>query len=182
MAEVEALKEQFKAIGIVPENHNNEVWERFKEVNRKFNQAKNTYYKELKRSQMSNLEKKTALVERAEALKDSTDWAETAAELKSLQTQWKEIGHVPRQKSDDLWARFRAACNHFFENMSAQRKNGDAQMQANLEQKEQLLAQAEAFVPGEDPISRPSRRSLLLGVPPVACPIRPDASRTNSMH
>lgn len=151
MAEVEALKEQFKAIGIVPENHNNEVWERFKEVNRKFNQAKNTYYKELKRSQMSNLEKKTALVERAEALKDSTDWAETAAELKSLQAQWKEIGHVPRQKSDDLWARFRAACNHFFENMSAQRKNGDAQMQANLEQKEQLLAQAEAFVPGEDP-------------------------------
>ncbi len=151
MAEVEALKEQFKAIGIVPENRNSEIWDRFKEVNRKFNQAKNAYYKELKRSQMSNLEKKTRLVEQAEALKDSTDWTETAAALKSLQAQWKEIGHVPRQKSDDLWARFRAACNYFFENMGAQRKNGDAQMQANLEQKEQLLAQAEAFAPGEDP-------------------------------
>ena len=151
MAEVEALKEQFKAIGIVPENRNSEIWDRFKEVNRKFNQAKNAYYKELKRSQMSNLEKKTRLVEQAEALKDSTDWTETAATLKSLQAQWKEIGHVPRQKSDDLWARFRAACNYFFENMGAQRKNGDAQMQANLEQKEQLLAQAEAFAPGEDP-------------------------------
>ncbi len=151
MAEVETLKEQFKAIGVVSESRNNEVWERFKEVNRKFNQAKNTYYKELKRSQMSNLEKKTHLVEQAEALKDSTDWTETAAALKSLQAQWKEIGHVPRQKSDDLWARFRAACNHFFENMGAQRKNGDAQMQANLAQKEQLLAQAEAFAPGEDP-------------------------------
>ena len=150
MAEVEKLKDEFKTIGVVPENRNAEVWERFKEVNRLFNQAKNAYYKDLKRSQLSNLEKKTRLVERAESIKDSTDWTATAAELKALQAQWKAIGHVPRQKSDDLWARFRAACNHFFENMTAQRKNGDAQSQANLAQKEQLLAQAEAFTLSEE--------------------------------
>lgn len=151
MAEVETLKNEFKATGPVPENKNSEIWERFKEVNRAFNQAKNNYYKELKRNQVTNLEKKLALVERAEELKDSTDWNATSSELKTLQKQWKEIGHVPRQKSDDLWKRFRAACNFFFENMSGQRKSGDVQSQANLKEKEQLLPEVEAFKISDDP-------------------------------
>ena len=151
MAEVETLKNEFKATGPVPENKNTEIWERFKEVNRAFNQAKNNYYKELKRNQVSNLEKKLALVEKAEELKDSTDWNATSTALKDLQKQWKEIGHVPRQKSDDLWKRFRAACNFFFENMSGQRKSGDVQSQANLKEKELLLPQIEAFEISEDP-------------------------------
>ncbi len=151
MNEVESLKNEFKALGPVPENKNAEIWERFKDVNRAFNQAKNNYYKELKRNQISNLEKKLALVERAEELKDSTDWSTTSSELKSLQKQWKEIGHVPRQKSDELWKRFRAACNFFFENMAGQRKSGDAQSQANLKEKELLLPEVEAFTISEDP-------------------------------
>lgn len=151
MAEVEILKNEFKTTGPVPENKNSEIWERFKEVNRAFNQAKNNYYKELKRNQVSNLEKKLALVERAEELKASTDWNATSSELKALQKQWKEIGHVPRQKSDDLWKRFRAACNFFFENMSGQRKSGDAQSQANLKEKELLLPEVEAFAISGDP-------------------------------
>lgn len=151
MAEIETLKSEFRTLGPVPENKNAEIWERFKEVNRAFNQAKNNYYKELKRNQVSNLEKKLALVERAEELKDSTDWSTTSSELKSLQKQWKEIGHVPRQKSDELWKRFRAACNFFFENMSGQRKSGDAQSQANLKEKELLLPEVESFTISEDP-------------------------------
>ena len=81
MNEVESLKNEFKALGPVPENKNSEIWVRFKEVNRAFNQAKNNYYKELKRNQVSNLEKKLSLVERAEELKDSTDWSATSSEL-----------------------------------------------------------------------------------------------------
>lgn len=152
MAEVETLKNEFRAAGPVPDNKNTEVWDRFKEVNRIFNQAKNNYYKDLKRDQLSNLEKKTALVEQAENLKESTDWNATSTKLKQLQTQWKEIGHVPRQKSDALWNRFRAACNYFFENMSAQRKSGDAQSQANLKAKEELMSEVETFtISAEDP-------------------------------
>lgn len=150
IAEVESLKEQFRTAGPVPDSRNSEIWERFKEVNRLFNQAKNNYYKELKRSQVSNLAEKQALVERAEEIKDSTEWSQTSAELKSLQAKWKEIGHVPRQKSDELWARFRAACNHFFDNMSENRKSGDASLAANLKAKEEIMAQAEAFKVSDD--------------------------------
>lgn len=150
IAEVESLKEQFRTSGPVPDSRNSEIWERFKEVNRLFNQAKNNYYKELKRSQVSNLAEKQALVERAEEIKDSTEWNQTSAELKSLQAKWKEIGHVPRQKSDELWARFRAACNHFFDNMSENRKSGDASLAANLKAKEEIMAQAEAFKVSDD--------------------------------
>lgn len=150
IAEVESLKEQFRTSGPVPDSRNTEIWERFKEVNRLFNQAKNNYYKELKRSQVSNLAEKQALVERAEEIKDSTEWNQTSAELKSLQAKWKEIGHVPRQKSDELWARFRAACNHFFDNMSENRKSGDASLAANLKAKEEIMAQAEAFKVSDD--------------------------------
>ncbi|MBQ1969333.1 MAG: DUF349 domain-containing protein [Flavobacteriales bacterium] len=145
MAEVEALKEEFKKVGLVAENKNAQVWERFKEVNRAFNQAKNNYYKDLKRSQMSNLEQKQQIVVEAEALKTSEDWNATADALKALQTKWKEIGHVPRQKSDELWAQFRAACNYFFDRMAESRKTVDASLLANLKAKEELMARVEAF-------------------------------------
>lgn len=145
MAEVEVLKEEFKKVGLVAENKNAQVWERFKEVNRLFNQAKNNYYKDLKRSQMSNLEQKQQIVLEAESLKNSEDWNTTADALKALQVRWKEIGHVPRQKSDELWAQFRAACNYFFDRMAESRKTIDASLLANLKAKEELIARVEAF-------------------------------------
>lgn len=150
MNEIEELKTKFKTAGVVPDNKNTETWDRFKEVNRIFNQAKNNYYKTLKRTQMSNLEQKQAIVEQAEALKDSQDWNETSAALKALQSKWKEIGHVPRQKSDELWAKFRAACNHFFDAMAENRKNGDASLLANVKVKEEIMAKLEAFTITED--------------------------------
>ena len=150
MAEVEELKSKFKSAGVVPDNKNTETWDRFKEVNRLFNQAKNNYYKTLKRTQMSNLEQKQAIVAQAEALKDSTEWNETANALKALQAKWKEIGHVPRQKSDELWAQFRAACNHFFNAMTENRKSGEAALFANVKVKEDIMAQLEAFTIGEN--------------------------------
>ena len=143
--EIEALREQFFKAGKVPYKVNEATWAAFKEAVRQFNRNKNTYYKNLKKEQHRNLEKKLELVALAESLKDSEDWEETTPVMKKIQSDWKKIGHVPRKHSDKVWADFKAACNQYFDRLHA-RKNKDfeTEMQA-FEQKKSYMEQIKEF-------------------------------------
>ncbi|MEN8139104.1 MAG: DUF349 domain-containing protein [Bacteroidota bacterium] len=136
---IEALKKEFQNIGRVTKSHNDEIWQKFKDATRVFNKRKNDFYKGLKKDQMVNLEKKMKLVETAESLKDSDDWKKTTEILKKIQNDWKKIGHVPRQQSDEIWNKFRGACNHFFDRLTDHRKGMDSELTGNFEEKTTLL-------------------------------------------
>jgi len=139
------IQDQFKKIGRLNIPENDEVWEELKGSLRDFNHAKNEFYKDLKKDHQDNLNKKRALLEKAEALKDNEDWRETANELKRIQADWKIIGHVPKSESDKIWKSFRKACNHFFDRMTEKNKEADKAFEANKGLKEAILAEVEAF-------------------------------------
>lgn len=113
--EVEALRQQYFDVGKLPYSKSEEVWQKFKAATKKFNYAKNAFYKSEKSAQQTNLDKKNALIALAESLKDSEDWDTATNTMKKIQADWKKIGHVPRKFSDDIWKRFKAACNHYFD-------------------------------------------------------------------
>ena len=114
---VEALRDEFFAIGKVPKSKNEEIWQLFRESTKSFNSAKNAFYKNIKKGQSENLEKKLLLVNEAESMKDSEDWKEATEFFKRVQADWKKIGHVPRRDSDKIWKRFKDACNHYFDRL-----------------------------------------------------------------
>lgn len=140
---VEALKAEFQSIGRVAKNDNDKIWQIFKDATRSLNKRKNDFYKSLKNDQLVNLEKKMKLVEIAESLKDSEDWKKTTDVLKKIQSDWKKIGHVPRQQSDEIWNRFRGACNHFFDRLTDNRKGQDVELEQNYNAKSELLLEVE---------------------------------------
>jgi len=140
---VEALKSEFQAIGRVAKADNDKIWQTFKDATRSLNKRKNDFYKSLKKDQLVNLEKKMKLVDLAESLKDSEDWKKTTDILKKIQSDWKKIGHVPKQQSDEIWNKFRNACNHFFDKMTAHRKGLDDKFIGNYEAKVVLLEEVE---------------------------------------
>lgn len=150
MKEVNALSEAFKKIGRLNHPENDAVWERYREVVRNFNHEKNDFYKNLKKEHQANLEKKQALLQRAEELKDSDDWRNTANELKRIQADWKKIGHVPKKDSDKIWKQFRGACNHFFERLTQHNKKQDEKLEGNLELKKEILGELEALETNPD--------------------------------
>ena len=113
--ELEKLRQAYFNAGKLPYAKSEEIWQQFKVATKKFNKAKNNFYKEEKTSQQDNLNQKIALIELAESLKDSTDWENSTEILKKIQADWKKIGHVPRKFSDDVWKRFKNACNHYFD-------------------------------------------------------------------
>jgi hypothetical protein len=137
--EVEALREEFFNAGKVPRNVNDQTWKKFKEAVRTFNRNKNSFYKNQKKEQYENLEKKQELVQIAEANKDSEDFKETTPLMKKIQNDWKQIGHVPRKDSDKIWKQFKAACNHYFDRMHASRTEENAEELQAFEQKKELL-------------------------------------------
>jgi hypothetical protein len=143
LQKMQGLTEQFKKIGRLNHPQNDEVWEAYRETLRTFNHAKNEFYKELKKSQKAHLQAKKALVEKAEALKDSTDWGPTAAELKKLQAEWKKTGHVARKDGEKVWKRFRTACDHFFNRLAEHNKEQDQAREGHYEQKKSLLSELE---------------------------------------
>ncbi|MCH8554448.1 MAG: DUF349 domain-containing protein, partial [Schleiferiaceae bacterium] len=102
----EALGDAFRKVGRINLPGNDALWTRFREANREFNRTKNNYYKEIKKEQYQNLERKKALLERAKELKDSENWRETTAELKKIQADWKKIGFAPRTESEAVWQEF----------------------------------------------------------------------------
>ena len=112
--EVEQLQQEWRKIGFASRKENQKIYDRFKAACDAFFVKKRAFYTEYKDSLKANLQKKIALCEAAEALKTSTEWKKTAQQLQELQRQWKEIGTVPYRNSDEVWKRFRAACDEFF--------------------------------------------------------------------
>ncbi|MCJ8163566.1 DUF349 domain-containing protein [Pontibacter sp. E15-1] len=127
--EIQKLKEEWDAAGLVPKEYAEDVNKTFWGNYKAFFQHKNHFFKSLDEQKMENLRVKTALCEEAESLKDSTDWNTTKEKLIQLQKKWKTIGRVPDKHSDKIWQRFRAACNEFFDRKQAneQQKNTEVE-------------------------------------------------------
>ena len=147
--EVIALQEEWKSIGFAPQKMNNKIFERFRAACDTFFQRKAAFNKDMKDNLNVNLEKKTALCEKAEALKDSTDWKSTADKLTALQKEWKTIGAVPKKQSDAIWKRFNAACDAFFEARKAATSSQRSEEQENLAKKRAVIEQLAAINPAE---------------------------------
>ncbi|WP_236262755.1 DUF349 domain-containing protein [Aggregatimonas sangjinii] len=129
------LREQFFKAGKVPQKANEATWKAFKDATRNFNRNKNAYYKNLKKEQQQNLDKKRELVALALSLKDSEDWDTATPEFKRIQNDWKKIGHVPRKYSDAIWKEFKNACNHYFDRLHALKNSAHKEEEANLKKK-----------------------------------------------
>ena len=143
--EIECLKEKFFKIGGVPRKENNMLWSDFKSSVRIFNKKKNNFYKLLKKEQNENLRRKQELTEIAEQNKNSENFETTLVLMKSIQNQWKEIGHIPRKKSNDLWKKFKSSCNHFFDRYHEMNSTGTLEQNEALEQKQELLKTLKSF-------------------------------------
>jgi hypothetical protein len=142
---IEALRDQFFKAGKVPLKVNEETWQAFKENVRTFNRKKNAYYKNLKKEQYKNLEKKLELVEIAEDNKDNEDFKATTPIMKKIQSNWKQIGHVPRKDSDKIWKRFKDACNHYFDRLHAVRNEENKEENEAFDKKKKLLDAAKSL-------------------------------------
>lgn len=140
-----ALQKEWKNIGFASFKSNQKIFERFRKSCDAFFEKKAAFFGQLKDEMTLNLEKKTALCEQAEALKDSTEWKETAEKLTALQKEWKEIGAVPRKYTVSIWNRFEAACDYFFERRSKENLSPRAQEAANLKLKKDILEKLRAF-------------------------------------
>jgi len=137
--DVEELRQEYFNSGKLPFSKSEDVWQKFKAATKKFNTSKNVFYKYEKSEQQENLKKKIELIELAESLKESEDWELATNTLKKIQTDWKSIGHVPRKFSDDIWKRFKAACNHYFDRYHQQKNSLDNEQQAIVDAKKTLL-------------------------------------------
>ena len=142
---IKELQAEWKTVGFAPQKMNTAIFERFRQGCDAFFEKKNAFFKNLKEELNANLAKKKELVEKAEALTDSTEWRSTGDALINLQRQWKEIGTVPRKYSEDLWKRFTAACDHFFEARQAATAGTREEEKANKEQKLGIIEQLKAL-------------------------------------
>ena len=147
--EIEEIQKEWRGIGFASRKDNQKIYDRFRAACDKFFGRKREFFTDYKESMNANLEKKTALCEAAEALKDSTDWKRTADQLISLQKQWKETGAVPRRKSEQLWKRFRAACDTFF-NERDKHVKPENDFYGNLKAKQHLIDEILAYEPSSD--------------------------------
>ncbi len=148
--EIIDIQKRWKTIGFAPKKDNNTIYERFRSVCDSFFEKKRDFFKTYKNEQQDNYNLKVALCEKAEALKDSTDWKTTTDKLIKIQKDWKHIGPVPRRQSDAVWHRFRAACDYFFDNKSKHFNQGDESQIENLKLKQALIEKVKAFKNLED--------------------------------
>ena len=142
--EIEDIQKEWKTIGFASKKDNQKIYDRFRAACDKFFGRKREFYTEYKDSINANLDKKIAICEQAEALKTSTDWKKTSEQLIELQKQWKEIGAVPRKKSEQLWKRFRAACDEFFAERDKHAKP-ENDFYGNLKAKLALIEEIKAY-------------------------------------
>ena len=137
--EILALQAKWKTIGFAPQKMNTKVFERFRAACDDFFKRKAEHFKNLKGSMNDNLEKKKQMCEKAEALKDSTDWKATADILTKLQKEWKEVGPVAKKYSEPIWKRFVTACDYFFEQKNKAEASSRNVEQENLEKKKAII-------------------------------------------
>ena len=142
--EIEDIQKEWKTIGFASKKENQKIYDRFRAACDKFYGRKRDFYNEYKDSINSNLEKKISLCEAAEALKSSTEWKKATDQFINLQKQWKEIGAVPRKKSEQLWKRFRAACDEFFAERDKNAKP-ENDFYGNLKAKQRLIEEIKAY-------------------------------------
>ena len=142
--EIEDIQKEWKTVGFASKKENQKIYDRFRAACDSFYARKRDFYMEYKDGMNSNLEKKIAICEQAEQLKLSTDWKKTADQLINLQKQWKEIGAVPRKKSEQLWKRFRAACDEFFAERDKNAKP-ENDFYGNLKAKQRLIEEIKAY-------------------------------------
>lgn len=143
--EIIDLQSVWKTIGFAPQKVNTQIFERFRAACDKFFTAKAAYFKSVKEELNQNLARKRELVEKAEALQDSTEWKQTSDALIELQKQWKTIGAVPRKVSDELWKRFVGACDHFFEAKNQATAGEREEQKQNLEKKQNIIERLRAL-------------------------------------
>ena len=140
------LQTKWRTIGYAPQKMNTSIFERFRKACDKFFEQKSNFYHSLKENLSQNMAKKKALVEKAEALTNSTDWRATADAMIQMQKEWKEIGTVPRKAAESLWNRFIAACDHFFEEKQKAESEIQGEQKANLEKKTAIVEALKALV------------------------------------
>lgn len=140
-----AVQAEWKTIGFTPRKVNAEIFDRFRKACDSFFQSKTAYFKASREKLSANLAAKNALIEKAEALKESTDWTATTKKLVELQKEWKTIGPVAHKVSDAVWKRFNDACNYFFNRKSEVNAGQRKEEEANLELKKQVIAELEAL-------------------------------------
>ncbi len=138
--EIIALQQEWKTIGFAPQKMNVKIFERFRAACDSFFTKKAEHFRALKDSYRENAEKKRALIERAKALQDSTDWRSTSDKFVALQKEWKAIGMVPRRLGDQLWEEFLGACNKFFEARNAAGAGQRGEERQNLELKRDVIS------------------------------------------
>ncbi len=147
---VEDLRQQFFNAGKVPLKSNEATWKKFKDTVRIFNRKKNAFYKSLKKDQFSNLQKKLDLIKVAQEHKDSTDFDMATPIMKRIQTEWKQIGHVPRKDSDKIWSQFKTACNHYFDRLHQERNSANEEETEAFNKKSEFLKDLKTVKFGDD--------------------------------
>ncbi|MBR4647959.1 MAG: DUF349 domain-containing protein [Bacteroidales bacterium] len=140
----------WKTLGPAPAKLNDEIWMRFKSNLDKFFQQKKEYFQQIKDTQMQNYNQKLNLAIQAEGIADRTDWKQATDEILALQTEWKSIGATPRKYSDQVWKRFRAACDKFFEAKAKFFNTVQGEESENLQKKEELIQKILGYEFGED--------------------------------
>lgn len=144
------MQKEWRTIGFAPQKMNVKIFERFRGACDRFFTEKAAFFKRLKEEQVQNLAKKTELCEKAEALKDSTDWKATADKLMQIQKEWKTIGAVPKKHSESLWQRFIGACDYFFEQKGKNTASQRGEEKENLQKKEQVIEKLKALLESDE--------------------------------
>lgn len=143
--DIESIQAEWRKIGYATKKENQKVYDRFRAACDKFYERKRVFYSDLKGGMEENLQKKLDICEAAEQLKSSTEWKEATEKFLELQKQWKEIGVVPRKKSEAVWKRFRAACDEFFAEKEKNVKPAENDFYANLKAKQRIIDQINSY-------------------------------------
>ena len=156
--EIEEIQAAWRRIGYATRKDNQKIYDRFRAACDSFFNRKREFYTGIKDNMNENLEKKLALIEQAEALKLSTDWKKATDQFIALQKQWKEIGAVPRKKSEALWKKFRGACDEFFAARDA--NAGENDFYANLKTKRKIVEEVRAYEPADEAANEEAARGF----------------------
>lgn len=151
---VEDLRSEFLKTGAVPKKLSNQNWTNFKQALRDFNSSKNDFYKDLKGSQVQNLEEKLKLIQTAQDNMNSEDWETAVPLFKKLQEDWKKIGHVPRNQASKVWDDFRDACNIFFKNYREKNAAAGDNWKENYKHKKTLLDELKTLTDEEGAVEK----------------------------
>lgn len=154
------LQAQWRTIGFAPQKQNSVIFERFRQTCDQFFTRKAEFYKNIKDGQAENLEKKKALVAKAQELSTSTEWRATTDAMVALQKEWKATGPVPRKYSDQLWKEFTAACDAFFDAKKQANSGERDQQKQNLQQKQEITAQLQALLDTEGEVNLDEVKAL----------------------